>query len=158
MADWAEDSLLLSAFATPALAMQPEARSCPTTLEMLLVSAITLTLTDVECVNAPTLPRTVSVYVDGVTKGCNNTLSCEVADPPPGGVTGLVPNEAEKPPGGVGAVKVTAELKPFTEAAVSVEEPEPPKVMVIGEPALIVKSVTVSDAVLELPKCLVSPE
>jgi len=149
--DWAEDSLLVSALATSELSIQPTARSCPTTFEMLVASANTVTLTDVECVNAPTVPVTVRMNVDGVTKGCKLTLTAELADPPAGGVTGLELNEVDTPLGSVDALKLTGELKPLTELTVVVKEPEPAKLSVIGELMPIAKSVTVRDAVPELP-------
>ena len=93
----AADSLLVKAFAIPALSMQPEVSRSSITVEMPEVEARTVTITDVKWSNfdGGALPVTISVNIEGVTEGPRLTSSVEETEQLLGGVTdvvGVVPN------------------------------------------------------------------
>ena len=86
------------------------------------------------------MPVTVKVNVVGVTEGPIVTVRVEDAEPPLGGVTGLVLNVVVTPLGKLDVLNVTAELKPLSEVTVIVEFSNPPTLTVIGEVAFSEKS------------------
>jgi hypothetical protein len=108
---------------------------------MLELSAVTVTVTVVECVTDPELPVTVSVNVEGVTEGPALTFSAEDADPPLGGVTGFVVKDVNTPAGGADTPRVTDGLDPLIELTVTDEKADPPVLTVMGEMGLREKSV-----------------
>jgi len=120
--------------------MQPTVRSCPMTLPMLEVLAVTVTLAVVECVSVPNAPVTVSINVEGVMVGRRLTVSVEE----PGDVTEPGLKDADPPVGAPVTLKPTAELNPKRELTATEEEAEPPTLTVIGEMTPREKSVTVT--------------
>jgi hypothetical protein len=107
---------------------------------MFEVSANTVTLTGVECVSDPEVPVTLSVKLEGVTEGPRLTVNVEEADPPLGGVTEVGDADTSTPLGCPDTLRATSELNPLSELRVTVVEPDPPTLTLIGEAGLSEKS------------------
>src|SRR5215469_417900 len=121
----AAESLLVKAFAIPALSMQPEVSSFPITVETPEVVGLTVTLTDVKWLNGDggALPVTISVNIEGVTEGPRLMFRVEETEPLLGGVrdvVGVVPNNADTPVGTSAKPRLTVEIKPLMELTVTV--------------------------------------
>ena len=99
--------MLINAFATPELSIQPLVKSFPITFSILVLVAMTVTGTVVECVSPSDVPVTIKVIVEGETEGSRLKVIVEEAAPPAGGVMGLGMNVAETPFGSPDTLSVT---------------------------------------------------
>ncbi len=100
-----------------------------------------ISVTVVECVSAPLVPVTVTVYVPGTALFLTLKVSVDVPVPPADSVTVGGLNDTVTFEGTPDVDSVTVPLKPFSEVRVMVVEPEDWRGIVrdVGE-ALIVKS------------------
>jgi hypothetical protein len=105
-----------------------------------IAKSLTTINTVVVRVSAPETPVMVSVNDEGVTDVPTVTVKMEDAEPPAGGLMEGEEKVADMPAGGVDTLKVTGEVTPLIEVAVTEAVADPATLTRIGEIAPIAKS------------------